>query len=68
MGICLTDTHTTWFGVHPMISYFIEYNGLIVICSDVHYFYSSHTTYTEMRKILLIDKMLVPSHHIRAYL
>ncbi len=35
---------------------------------DAHYFfYSSHTTYTKMCRLLLIDKMFVPSHHIRTY-
>ncbi len=64
--VCLTDNHTTWFGFYPMICYF---TGLNVICSHVHYFlYSSHTTYTKMCTLLLIDKMLMPSHHIRAYL
>ncbi len=30
--------------------------------------YSNHTTYTKMCRCLLIHKMLVPSHYIRAYL
>ncbi len=41
----------------------------LVICSHVHYyFYSSHATYTKMCRLLLIDKILVPSHYIRAYI
>ncbi len=65
----MTDNHTTWFGFYPMTCYFWEKNGLNVICSHVHYFfYSSHTTYKKLYRLLLIDKHLVPSHHIRTYL
>ncbi len=68
MGICLTDKHPTWFSFYSMMSYFIDKNGLIVICSHVHYFYSSHTTYIKMCRLLLYHKMVVLLHHIRAYL
>ncbi len=65
----LTTTYTTWFGFCPMISCFIESNGLIVIYTHVHYFfYSSHITYTKMCRLLIIHNNVVPSYHIRVYL
>ncbi len=68
MGICLTDSHATWFGFYPMMAiYWIKWASCHLQPCAL-FLYSSCTTYTKMCRLLLINKSSVTSYHIRAYL
>ncbi len=59
--------YLVWVLSHDKLFYWIKWaNWHLQPC--VLFFYSSHTTYTKMCRLLLIHKLLVPSHHIREYL
>ncbi len=59
--------YLVWFLSHDKLFYWIKWaNSHLQPCAL--FFYSSHTTHTKMCRLLLIHKMVVPSHHIRAYL
>ncbi len=56
--------YLVWFLSHDKLFYWIKWANCH-LQSCVLFFYSSHTTYTKMCRLLLIHKMVVPSHHIR---
>ncbi len=53
---------------HDELFYSIKWANCHLQPCALYFFYSSHTTYSKICRLLLIHKMLVPSHNIRAYL
>ncbi len=60
--------YLVWFLSHDKLFYWIKRVNCHLQPCALCFFYISHTTYTKMCRLLLIHKMVVPSHHIRAYL
>ncbi len=59
--------YMVWFLSHDKLFYWIKWaNCHLQPCAL--FCYGRHTTYTNMCRLLLIHKMLVLSHHVRAYL
>ncbi len=59
--------YMVWFLSHDNLFYWIKWADCHLQPSAL-FCYSNNTTYTKMCRLLLIHKIVVPSHHIRAYL